>query len=849
MDAFQSFIPTVRRGAVYRLPVIPLLIAFAGGLAAGEKLFLPRPLSGLLIIFCLAVMLTAIRRRQTAPLAPLLLFFFLGWFSMTGFAFPKLPDNHVSRLTGETPWTITGAIINEPVTGPDRRQFFLKPQRLDHGRRHIRPTGNLRVIVYGPAVPGFRCGDVIRFQGRIRAVTNFKNPGGFDYRRFLAFKKVFGLTYANSGQITILPADRFSGFWPVVEAVRGKIAGQIEKSGQGPSIGILKALVIGRQTDLDPELREAFSRAGVAHLLAISGMQVAVVAGLVFLVLSRLLAFIPALTWRGWVKKGAALGTLPAVAVYGLLAGLAPSTQRAVLMAAIFLTALVAGRRHQLTNTLSLAALIILAVDPPSLYSVSFQLSFASVFFIVAGIITAKSRLERLPNKWLRRGVAFVLVSAFAIAGTTPLTAFYFNQFSWVGLLANCIMIPLVEFVSVPLGLGGVALWGFCPGLSLILLKTAGILLNLGCAITEIIADLPGASFKTVTPNLFEISCYYALFWALAVFLKGGTSPLTPEEADRPPAAGQAIRRTALVALIAGVGLIIDLGWWAHQRWFHDDLRITVLDVGQGNAALLELPGGRCLLLDGGGFTGRSTFDTGKMIVGPFLWRRKIATVDTLILTHPDTDHLAGLIYIAEHFHVRRVWSNGENMNSEIYRDFITILEKKQIGLYDLSRLEKQRLIDGVGFEILYPPDDFLRLRQRHPWRNTNNNSLVTRISLGEISFLFPGDLMAEGERDLTIRAGARLAGTVLMAPHHGSRTSSTAFFLAATRPELIVVSAGHHNRFGCPAPEVLDRYARAGAAVVRTDQDGAVVMSTDGTRLTVKTPLGEPPKSLIICP
>ncbi|MEW6076943.1 MAG: ComEC/Rec2 family competence protein [Thermodesulfobacteriota bacterium] len=843
MDAWRTTVSSFlfSRDA-YQRPVIPLLLVFAAGILCGEWIYLPPPLAVLLIGICLFGTAWSILRARAAAVVPLLLFFFLGWFCITGFSFPTFPDHHVSRFAGETSWDITGAILEEPVAGPERRHFVLQVHCLDSGRRQIPVVGRLRVTVFGAGGPELPCGALIRFRSRIRGVDNFKNPGGFDYKRFLSFQKIFDLAYTDGDKVEVLSSGRFSGLWPLVEMIRGKIAGEIEKSGAGPPVAILKALVIGRQTDISPDLREAFSRAGVAHLLAISGMQVAVVAGLVFFLLARGLAFIPALTWRGWVRKVAAAGTLPCVVAYGLLAGLSPSTQRATVMAVVFLAAILAGRRHQLMNTLALAALAILAAYPPALYSISFQLSFASVFFIVAGMNTMKDRLTVLPNKWVRRGTGFVLVSFLAIIGTTPLTAYHFNQVSWVGLLANCVMIPLVELVAVPLGLGGAALCGLAPDLSQMIFKAGGLLLRLGCFFTEKVASLPGAAFHTVTPSPFEIGCYYALVGAAGILLRQKPVPSAgPGQEETAPK--KSMTRAALaLTVIAAAGLIADIGWWINRRFLHDELRITVLDVGQGNAALAELPGGKCLLIDGGGFTGRSVFDTGKMIIAPFLWRHKIGTVDTLILTHPDTDHLSGLIYIADHFHVRTVWSGGEPADTDHYRQFMEIIREKGIEKFDLTRTGKARVINGVCFEFLYPPDDFMRRRQTQPWRNTNNNSLVTRISRGRISFLFPGDLMEEGERELTALAGGRLASTVLMAPHHGSKTSGTAFFLSRVNPEIVVISTGRQNRFGYPSADALKRYIATGADIYRTDLQGAVTMTTGGTDLAIATACGRPP-------
>ena len=837
MDAIHFSRILINSREDYRRPVIPLLFFFVVGLVCGQKIFLPLSFSVSVTAFCLVLILMRILRRQPAVFIPPVLFLFSGWLAMTGYAFPSFPAGHVFHFAGDTQWTITGTIIDAPASGAGRRIFFLNVRRLGHGRRHIRATGNLRVTVYGTEGPDLAYGSLIRFTGRIIKIANFKNPGRFDYERFMAFRKVFGLTYTEAAGVEILSPGSIGGWRPVIEGLREKIAGLIEKSGPGVQTAILKALIVGRRDGLSARVREVFSRTGASHLLAISGLHVGIVAGLVFFALARIFAFIPFLTWRGWVNKWAAVCALPCVIGYGLLAGMSPATQRAVIMVVVFLVAPVTGRRHQLMNTLALAALIILAVHPPSLFAVSFQLSFAAVFFIILGMNAAEGLLNRFKTRWGKGVAGFMLVSFFAIAGTSPLTAHYFNQVSWIGLLTNCFMIPLIGFTVVPLGLAGAAVIGISPGLSLLVFKVCGGILSQVYTVMAKIADLPGVASTMVTPGLIEMACYYAFLWA-TIILVGHRRTYVPGGGEgRSPVISLKAQITLAMALTAAAVLVVDAGYWVHRRFLHNDLRVTILDVGQGNAAVLELPGGKCLLIDGGGFTGSSTFDVGQRIVAPFLWRKKIRTVNTIVLTHPDTDHLGGLIYIADNFHVETVWSTGESADTENYHRFLRVVEENRIHMPDLARLEKGLIINSVRFEIFYPPDDFMTRKKVQPWRTTNNNSLVTRVSLGDISFLFPGDIMAIGERELAVEAGRRLASTVLMAPHHGSRTSSTAFFLSMVRPKVVVVSAGRYNRFGCPCPEVLARYAAVGAEIFRTDVDGAVVMSTRGETLRVRTP------------
>jgi len=241
-----------------------------------------------------------------------------------------------------------------------------------------------------------------------------------------------------------------------------------------------------------------------------------------------------------------------------------------------------------------------------------------------------------------------------------------------------------------------------------------------GMELAVLFSRIPFASVKTVTPTLIEIGLYYALAWTLFNF-----------RATR-------LARGALigVALIA----LVDMAYWAWQRSGNEELRITFIDVGQGSAALLELPGGPCMLVDGGGFYD-NRFDVGARIVAPFLWRKKIATVETIVLSHPNSDHLNGLLFIARHFNVREVWMTQEFVPVEQYQDFLDIISEKDIRIIGLEELSGTKSINGIRFRVLYPPADFLERKTQDSWRTLNNNSLVLKVSFDRVSFLLPGDI------------------------------------------------------------------------------------------------------------
>ena len=289
------------------------------------------------------------------------------------------------------------------------------------------------------------------------------------------------------------------------------------------------------------------------------------------------------------------------------------------------------------------------------------------------------------------------------------------------------------------------------------------------------------------------------------------------------------------VVVIVILVLCADICYWTYQRFWHSDFRISVIDVGHGGASLLELPRGHTILIDGGGFADNSAFDVGERIIAPFLWRKKIRTIDTMILSHPNSDHLNGLIYIAEHFNVKKLLTNNETRDTVGYRQLMEVVSEHDISLPAYAEMERFKRINGVNLSFLYPPRDFLERRKTDKWRNSNNNSLVVKASFESTSFLFPGDIMAAAEEELVRLAGNELTATVLVAPHHGSRSSSSESFLSAVKPEVVIISSSHNRRFNFPHPAVVKRYENRGCTIYRTEINGAVHMATDGRHLEIQ--------------
>lgn len=834
-SAYRRFFHHAPRG-VQAAPIPFLLLAFIGGVILGDVYpgwgcwALCGAAITLVLILCL------IQTHQNALFAPLLLFALIGYLALQYWTDPVLPRNHVTRFIQDHAWVVTGVVADDPIRQPHRIKLNLKVQTLAHNGRAHPVVGRLRVTLRPPH-PVFSKGQRIRFKGKIRAIRNFNNPHGFDYERYMAHKDIRASSYAYRNSAVILNQPAPGELDARIGAMRQKVVRFIQIHAQGSARAVLKALLVGDRGEIQGPLRDAFRQVGVSHILAISGLHIGIIATVAFGVLRSLLRCIKPLLWRAWSDKVAALLTIAPVIFYGLLAGMSPSTQRAVVMVTLFLITLLGRDEHNPMNTLAWAALLILIASPPLLFSISFQLSFAAVFSILYGMGRLQSQWKAAKSahparRLMHRIMLFMLTSLLAVLGVAPLTMHYFNQIAFIGVFANLVVIPLIGFMAVPLGLTAVFWMPLCAWMAEFSLWASAMVLTAAIHIIFGLAAFPWTALKTFTPTLLEMVCYYGVFFAAISIIAA--------RIDTPNEAGMQLKTAVKVLMACSIILSLDAVYWCHKRYWRDDLRVTMIDVGQGSSALIELPRGECMLVDGGGFSDASTFDVGAGIVAPLLWRKKIMTVETVVLTHPESDHLNGLVYILEHFHVKRVWRTDDTADTQGWTRFAAMAARKHLPMQSFGDLAREHVIEGVTFRILYPPGDYLDRPQHQKWRGDNNNSLVMKMTLGRTSFLFTGDILERAEEELIRVNGDELCATVMFAPHHGSRSSSTRALIDRVRPEIVLISCGFHNRFGFPHAQVLDRYRRHGSRMLRTDLNGAVEVVADGQSVRVKPYLPE---------
>ncbi len=820
-------------------PLIPLTVAMVLGILAGEAY----PGYGiwvlLLELILAATLVGFFLRSHTALILPLLFFVCLGYLAVQPWVAPRFQPDHVWHYIDSPASLIRGQVASPPVYRHKRTRLVMEIESLETDDQHKSLNGLVRLTIAGDPL-ALSKGDRLAYVGRIRSIRNFNNPGGFDYERYMAYQKIWARSYVKSHQLSIQPKSIRSEPRLGLNARRTQVSDWIDRqiimpSDKGRDIkAISKALLVGDRSAISTELRERFNRSGVGHLLAISGLHVGIVATTTYMLFHFLASWIPFLLKVGWTRKAAAILSFIPVLAYGFLAGMSPSTQRAVTMVGVFLLTLLLDRDQDLTNTICIAAALILIIHPPALFSISFQLSFVAVLAIVWGM----ALMQSIQKDWRERHrvfyklIMFIMVSGFAILGTAPLVMVYFNQISLIGIVVNVIAIPLVGFMAVPLGLLGILFHFALPPLANLVLLGCHWILGQAIVIIRFFADMPWAALETIMPSLFEIGLYYltmsaGYIWIYKYKVRKNKRP----EFEKPRFAWINIMLCLIIA-----GWLLDGGYWLYQRFGNRNLRITVFDVGQGTATLVELPRGATMLIDGGGFSGTASFDTGRNIIAPYLLRRKILTIDTMLLSHPNSDHLNGLIYIAKQFKVKKVITNNQPADTIGYRLFMRTLKEQGIDTPSFRTLNRDMEFTGGQMEILYPARDFLDQDQIRLKQSKNNNSIVVKVTCGRHAFLFPGDIMARGEKMLTTAAKYELKSTVLIAPHHGSDSSSTPQFLNNVDPAFVVVSCGWQNRFGLPSAAVLNRYSDRGCQVLRTDKDGAVQIWTDGERLRIES-------------
>jgi competence protein ComEC len=682
---------------------------------------------------------------------------------------------------GHAPLLVEGRVLGDGEDRPDRLRFALAVERLTAAGRTEAHPGLLRVDVFGQAVrPEVRDGDRVRAWATLRRVTGYANPGGNPPDLRARHEGLAALAQVKSARLlTVVPEAGVTArarSW-----ARRALARFVPP---GPEESIVRAMVLGDRAGLDEPTAEAFRVSGTYHVLALSGAQVALVAGLV-VALARRFGAGPAV--QALLGGGVA-------ALYAVFVGGDVPVVRASLMAVVLLGGRALDLDADLANLLGLAALVLLVHRPSNVTDVGFQLSFGATLGLVLLTPALTAGVPRLPFG-IERAIA---ASLAAQAALLPLLALHFHRIAPGGLVLNLLAVPLSSAVL----LAGLLVLA-CAGVASSLATLAGPIAWLAAH-----ALLRSSEIGLVSPILDpRMPAPSALAWcvhaaALASLLRG--------------------RRGRGFVLLGIAAALVLLG--PGPRGVDGRLHMTVLDVGQGDAIVVRSPGGRVLMVDAGAAS-EGRFDLGETVVAPYLWSLGVRRIEKMVVSHAHPDHVGGVPFLLRAFAVEEAWEGPAPSEERSYRRLDEALRTSGVSLRSVARGVSADW-DGVRVRVTGPPAP-----KQRPREVRNDDSVVLALEYGSVRLLLTGDIEKGAEEAL-----APERALVLKVPHHGSRSSSAPGFVAAVSPRVAIVSAGRRNAFGHPHPEVVERFTKRGALLLRTDRDGAVTVSTDGNRVWVST-------------
>jgi len=750
-------------------------------------------------------------------------------FSASVWAYDHLPKNdsaYINFFNDREAVTVSGMISDDPDVRDGNTRLVIKSTLVETDEGQFEVEG--KVLVFVPGYPAYSYGDVLMITGELKTPPVFED---FDYAAYLSHENIYSTMLYPQIKLT----ESGQGFAPLewVYSLRAELSQSLTRVLPEPQASLAQAMLLGIRSNIPDDLKEDFSLTGTAHLLAISGLHTAIVAGIMLGIGLALFGR------RHYAYIWLALGI---IWLYAILTGLQAPVVRSAIMASIFLAAELTGRQRNAITALVFAAAVMTACDPQVIYTASFQMSFTAMcglIFILPPLQSfGKKFVNMIPERFpaMSALVNFtynsLAVTLAALAGVMPLIAYYFGIISIVSPLATLLILPVLIGIII-LGTLTAATGLFFFPLSQFFGWLLWLVLSYMLVIVEGFAGLSIAYVDTGSFNAVYVWIYYI---GLAVIVLAGRykffNATDDEEAEyarlnsvkndpkRQPGQSFLMRRPTKITAVLIITTAV-LVFSAINTAPDDKLHVSFLDIGQGDAVLIQ-KGNTQVLVDGG--PGGQALNLALSEKMPF-WDR---TIELVVLTHPHDDHITGLVDVLKRYKVGHILTTESESYLPVYDEWLALIEEKDIP-FTLAKTGHQIDVDGVIIDVLNPQNKYFE----KTGADMDYNGIVLNVAFGEISFLLTADVGKYTELEL-IKERLIPQATVLKVGHHGSSSSASAEFLNVCRPQIAVISVGTDNDYGHPDEEVMDRLIEMAGEqnIYRTDRNGTIEFISDGIRL-----------------
>ncbi len=785
-----------------RRPALRFVLLFAAGILIAACI----PLSGLylfvltgLVIFISAIFLLGNTWQSIGTMS------LHGSVMLLGLLYQTIQKSG-SRLRELEPMAsdesirLSGTIDSDPTK--DERKMSCVIRTVWIMRNHHIEGEERRLMVFVRLKKGekgaenIHLGREIELRGIIEPFPFQRNPGEFDYGKYLLLNDIHGIVSVNGLQnIKIGAYVEGSLLRSWTYRVQQTLYRILDSLHSPRHAGFLKGIIFGYRSEIPPDVKQSFMDTGTIHILAVSGSNVAFVAFMFF----SLFGFLRL------PRKALGGVTVLGLLAYMLITGSSPSVVRATIMAIVLLCGSLVERKTDIYNSISIAALILLVWNSNTLFDVGFQLSFSAVVSIVYFYPKLEFLIKKIPDRFEEIKVFDTTMKLFAVSlaaqlGTIPFTAYYFNRISVVSFLANIPVVP-ISGLNTFIGFAEVLSFPVCRWIAGLFAAANDFLIWFLLGFVKHAASVPFAYVEAWSLSTFVILGYYVLLFG--VF-----------NIHQPRVRAQ----FAIWVLILTNSISISELWYS----MHPKLNVSIIDVGQGDAILLEFPDGKRMLIDAGPLSQR--YNAGERIIAPFLKRKGITRLEYFLITHSHSDHLGGARALLRSMMVDTIVMSPFRGSSYQVRSVLQAAEEKNVGQKVLRAGNQITLDPRIRVYCLYPEVGAAKIK------NLNNSSIVLKVVYGCSSILLVGDAEAVDENKMVHRYDDFLMSDILKVGHHGSHSSTSEEFLNIVHPQKALVSVGIHNRFSHPSPITMQRLAAHSIEINRTDKKGAIIFESDGS-------------------